>query len=269
MGPMPPETPTLPPGYRLLAFDEIGSTNAEGMRLAAAGECGPLWIWAKTQTLGRGRSGRSWISVPGNLYASLLIRLDCAPTVLHQLSLLAGVAACDAIRAAGAVAGKDISSLRLKWPNDVLMANAKLAGILLESTAQSGGRDASVAVIGIGMNLAGHPEGIGRAVTHLAAHGITISPAAMLQHLATAMDDWLKRWDNGAGVPLLREAWLRRAGIAGERMTINTGRETVEGSFLGIDAQGALVLRDVSGVERRFTYGDVTLGVATGASGRR
>ncbi|MGB3720366.1 MAG: biotin--[acetyl-CoA-carboxylase] ligase [Proteobacteria bacterium] len=266
---MPPDTPTLPSGYRLLAFDEIGSTNAEGMRLAGAGECGPLWIWAKTQTLGRGRSGRSWISVPGNLYASLLIRLDCAPTVLHQLSFVAGVATYDAIRAAGSAAGKEINSLRLKWPNDVLIEDAKLAGILLESTTQPGASGASIAVIGIGINLAGHPEGIGRAVTHLAAHGISISPAAMLQHLATAMNDWLKRWDNGVGFPLLREAWLQRAGIAGEQMTINTGRETVEGSFIGIDAQGALVLRDVCGVERRFTYGDVTLGMATGASGRR
>lgn len=262
-------TPALPPGYRLLAFDEIGSTNVEGMRLAAAGETGPLWIWAGTQTLGRGRSGRTWVSVPGNLYASLLVRLECPPTAVHQLSLVAGVAAHDAIREAGSRAGTALAELRLKWPNDVLFGDAKLAGILPESTTPTGAHSSSIAVIGVGMNLAGHPDGLGRAVTHLAAHGIAIPPGAMLEFLAAAMDDWLRRWNNGDGFARVREAWLQRAGTPGEPMVINTGREIVEGSFLGIDAQGALVLRDLSGNERRFTYGDVTLGTATGASGRQ
>ena len=263
---MPQAIPALPPGHKLLAFDEISSTNAEGMRLVATGETGPLWIWAGAQTLGRGRSGRTWVSVPGNLYASLLIRLDCPPEAVHQLSLLAGVAVQAAIRAAAARAGAALRGLRLKWPNDVLVGEAKLAGILPESTTMPGQSRGVVAVVGMGLNLAGHPEGMGRPVTHLAAHGLRITPAEMLGFLAACVDDWLKRWDNGAGFAHAREAWLQRAGAPGEPITINTGRETVEGSFLGIDAQGALVLRDQGGAERRFTYGDVTLGAAAGAS---
>lgn len=260
---------TLPPGYRLLAFDEIDSTNAEGMRLAATGETGPLWIWARTQTLGRGRSGRTWTSVPGNLYASLLIRLDCPSDVVHQLSLLAGVAAYDAIRSAALRAGAAVAGLRLKWPNDVLIGEAKMAGILPESTRMPGAPGAVVAAVGVGINLAGHPEGLGRTVTDFAAQGCRIDPADMLGELAVAMEGWLGRWANGAGFAHVREAWLQRAGPAGERVTVNTGRERVEGIFVGIDGQGALVLRDPSGAERRFTYGDVTLGAAAGARDRK
>ncbi len=266
---MPQAVPALPSGYRLLALDETGSTNAEGMRLAATGETGPLWIWAGTQTLGRGRSGRTWVSVPGNLYASLLIRVECPPEAVHQLSFLAGIAVHEAIEVAATRVGVALPRLRLKWPNDVLIGDAKLAGILPESTTQPGQPRTVVAVVGTGLNLAGHPENVGRPVTHLAKHGLRITPAEMLSVLATAMDGWLKRWNDGAGFAHIREAWLQRAGSPGEPITINTGRETVEGSFLGIDAQGALVLRDLGGAERRFTYGDVTLGVAAGASGRK
>ncbi|MCL4768621.1 MAG: biotin--[acetyl-CoA-carboxylase] ligase [Hyphomicrobiaceae bacterium] len=263
---MPHAAPALPPGYRLLALGETDSTNAEAMRLAAAGETGPLWIQAATQALGRGRSGRTWTSVPGNLYASLLIRTDCPPHAIHQLSLLAGVAAHDAIRAVAASAGTELPGLRLKWPNDVLIGGAKLAGILPESTTGPGG-SSLVAIIGVGINLAGHPANLGRAVTHLAAHGCRTTPAGMLGSLAAAIDDWLGRWDDSSGFQLVREAWLSRAGAPGEPVHVNTGRELVEGTFLGIDAEGALVLRDLSGAERRFTYGDVTLGAAAGARG--
>lgn len=260
-------TPALLPGYRLLAVDEIDSTNAEAMRMAAAGETGPLWIWAGTQTLGRGRSGRTWTSVPGNLYASLLIRTDCPQHAIHQLSLLAGVAVYDAFRAAAQRAGMELPGLRLKWPNDVLIGGAKLAGILPESTTGRQGDLRLLAVIGVGMNLAGHPADLGRAVTHLAQHGCRTTPAAMLSLLAAAIDDWLGRWDDSAGFRLVREAWLSRAGPLGELVHVNTGRELVEGAYLGIDAEGALVLRDPSGAERRFTYGDVTLGAAAVAKG--
>lgn len=263
---MPGVAPALPPGYGLLTFDEIGSTNAEAMRLGRAGETGPLWIWARMQTRGRGRSGRTWASPPGNLYASLLIRLDCSPDAVHQLSLLAGVATYEAVRSACSRSGGAVSGLRLKWPNDVLIDDAKLAGILPECTRVPGSSNAFLAVVGIGINLATHPEGLGRSVTDLAAHGCLVEPADMLSELAAAMHQWLTEWDNGAGFARVREAWLERAGRPGEHITINTGQEVVEGSFLGIDPSGALVLRDPSGAQRRFTYGDVTLGAAAGAN---
>jgi BirA family biotin operon repressor/biotin-[acetyl-CoA-carboxylase] ligase len=256
--------PSLPRGMRFIRIGTIDSTNAEAMRMAAAGEAGPLWIRADTQTFGRGRSGRTWTSVPGNLYASLLMRLPCSTRVVHQLSLVAGVAVVDAIRDAAATQRLAIAGLRLKWPNDVLIDGAKLAGILPEST--SVGTAALTAVVGIGVNLAGHPADIGRAATHLAAHGPHVDPETVLGLLALSMQTWLDRWDCGAGFATIRAAWLERSGAPGEQMSVNTGQAKIEGTFAGIDSGGALLLRDRDGVERRFTYGDVTLAGATPGS---
>ena len=117
--------------YRSLILDSVGSTNRETFALAEAGETGPLWIVARRQTAGRGRADRHWVSVPGNLHASLLVQLNCPPGAMPQLSLVAGVAVVDAIRQA---TGGGPAGLRLKWPNDVLIGQAKCAGILVETS---------------------------------------------------------------------------------------------------------------------------------------
>jgi BirA family biotin operon repressor/biotin-[acetyl-CoA-carboxylase] ligase len=244
-----------PPSFRSVILEEAGSTNTEAFKRALAGEAGPLWIMARRQTQGRGRSGRQWASEPGNLYASLLQRVACPQTVVHQLSLLAGVAAVEAIAAA---AGAPIAGLRLKWPNDVLIGEAKCAGILPESQMASGGTEL-VVVIGIGINLASHPAEIGRAATHLAAHGVRVAPEAMLGFLAAAMQRWLEVWNGGAGFPHVRTAWLRYGSAPGEALTVNTGRESIAGTFLDVDEGGALVMRDAQGRLRKLTFGDVTL----------
>ena len=236
-------------------LEETGSTNTEAFRRAAAGEAGPLWIMARRQTQGRGRSGRQWASEPGNLYASLLQRLACPQAVVHQLSLLAGVAVIEAIEAA---AGRRIAGLRLKWPNDVLIGEAKCAGILPESQSVGAGKEV-VVVIGVGINLVSHPENLGRATTDLAAHGVDVAPEVMLGVLAPAVQRWLDVWACGAGFPQVRRAWLAYGGAMGESIIADTGRERIAGSFLGLDEGGALLLRDAQGVERRLTFGDVTL----------
>jgi BirA family biotin operon repressor/biotin-[acetyl-CoA-carboxylase] ligase len=247
----------LPPPARLLHLAEVGSTNAEAMRLAAAGEPAPLWILADRQQAGRGRSGRLWASHPGNLHASLLLRLACRPAEAAQLSLLAGVAVVDALRARLAQAAT--AGLRLKWPNDILLGGAKLGGILVES-ARAGPEGRMAAVVGIGLNLAKHPADLDRPATSLAAHGLTLAPPAMLEALAWAMHRWLAAWDEGAGFAAVREAWLVRGGPLGERLVVNAGARTIAGAYRGLDADGALLLRDDAGFERRVTYGDVSLG---------
>jgi len=246
----------VPYPFASIILDEAGSTNTEAFKRAAAGEAGPLWIMARRQTRGRGRSGRHWASEPGNLYASLLQRLACPQSVVHQLSLLAGVAVVEAIAAAAGNAR--IAGLRLKWPNDVLIGEAKCAGILPES--HSGGRASEVVVvIGIGINLASHPSGLGRAATDLAAHGVSATPEEMLGVLAQAIQRWLSLWDCGRGFAHVRAAWLTHGGVAGESLTVDTGRERIAGTFLDLDASGALVMRDTLGLERKLTFGDVTL----------
>jgi BirA family transcriptional regulator, biotin operon repressor / biotin---[acetyl-CoA-carboxylase] ligase len=246
----------VPQSVRSVVLDEVGSTNAEALTRAAAGETGPLWIVARRQTAGRGRSGRIWASEPGNLYASLIVGLACPPVVVPQLSLLAGVATVEAIAEAG---GGLPAGLRLKWPNDVLIGQAKCAGILAESLAGAG---SVTAVIGIGINLAWHPTGLGRAATHLAELGVLVAPDDMLAALDSNMRRWLGVWDDGAGFAQVREAWLAHAGPAGEACTASTGTEQIAGTFLGLDPGGALVLRDGQGQRRTVTFGDVALAAA-------
>lgn len=244
-----PSTP-----YRSIVLDEVGSTNREAFQRAETGETGPLWIMARRQTAGRGRSGRQWSSEAGNLYASLLISLACPPAAVPQLSLLAGVAVIDAI--VQAASGGAPAGLRLKWPNDVLIGQAKCAGILAESIS---GQAAVTAVIGIGLNLAWHPTDLGREATNLAEHGVRVEPEVMLDVLAGTMHHWLAAWNGGTGFAEVRQAWLDRAGAAGEHCSVNTGAEHVEGTFLGLDAGGALLMQDREGRQRTIAFGDVTL----------
>lgn len=239
---------------RVHRLKSVPSTNAEGLRLAALGEFAPLWVVAEEQTAGKGRSGRAWASVPGNLYASLLIRPSCPPAQLGELSLVAGVSVIESIRASAG--DRTVAGLRLKWPNDILVGTAKLGGILVESTDAGGSR---AAVIGIGINLAGHPEGLGRAATDLAHEGLTLTPLKMLDFLGASMDTWLAIWDDGRGFATVRQAWQDRGGPMGEALSVNTGNGPVAGRYMGLGANGELLLEDETGELRRYTFGDVTV----------
>src|SRR5215813_8400103 len=124
-------------GVGLIACDMIASTNSEALAYARAGERGPLWVTARAQTAGRGRRGRTWVSEPGNLFATLLLTDPAPPDRAAQLSFVAALA----------------SRLALKWPNDVLCDGAKLAGILIEAE----GTRPLVVAVGIGINCRHHP----------------------------------------------------------------------------------------------------------------
>lgn len=242
--------------FRSVTLDEVASTNTEAFERARGGERGPLWVVARRQTQGRGRSGRQWTSDEGNLHASLLQRLACSPGVVHQLSLVAGVAVVDAI---GAAAGdRKLPGLRLKWPNDVMIGEAKCAGILAESQMDNRSSEV-VAVIGVGINLVSHPNDLQRATTDLAAHGVDAAPEEVLGLLAQSMQRWLGVWDCGNGFARVRAAWLGHGGRAGESLAVDTGKEKIAGTFVDLDADGALLMRDGHGARRRVTFGDVTL----------
>ena len=243
----------MPLPFRIVLLDQVDSTNRIALEHASAGEAGPLWVVARRQTAGRGRSGRQWASEPGNLYASLLVQPGCPPPVVPQVSLVSGVAVLEAFKQV--LAGREIA-LRLKWPNDVLIGQAKCAGILAESMTDG---EAISVVIGIGINLAWYPAGLGRAATSLAEHGAHVSPEAMLDKLAPAMQHWLEAWRGGAGFQVIRQAWLDRAGPIGEACSVNTGAERLEGRFLGLDSAGALLMQDNEGRQRSIGFGDVSL----------
>lgn len=247
-------SPNLPPGYRLVRMETVDSTNAEARRRAKAGEPGPLWIWSARQSQGRGRGGREWISQHGNLFASLLIGVNCPLRAASQLALVTGIVTYDTIAKLIAYEGR--SELLLKWPNDVLLAGEKLAGMLLENVG-SPMEDRSVVVIGTGINLANHPEDLPQPAISLGAYGMTITPADALEVLAATTHEWLARWAEGTSFPTIRRAWLDRAGPTGRPLRVKINGEETEGVYAGLDADGALRLLTPDGSEHRIAAGDV------------
>jgi BirA family biotin operon repressor/biotin-[acetyl-CoA-carboxylase] ligase len=244
----------MPHGYRLLRMETVDSTNAEARRRAKAGEPGPLWIWSARQSQGRGRGGREWISQHGNLFASLLIGVNCPIRTASQLALLAGVVAYDTIAKLIAYEGR--SELLLKWPNDILLAGEKLAGMLLENVG-SPAENRSMVIIGTGINLADHPPDLPQPAICLAAYGMTITPAEALEVLAATTHEWLTRWNEGTGFPTIRRAWLDRAGPTGRPLRVRIEGDEAEGVYGGLDADGALRLLTPDGAEHRIAAGDV------------
>lgn len=256
-----PEVPQNGPAPTpIVELAEVDSTNAEAMRRASAGERGPVWISALRQTAGRGRSGRTWTSLEGNLMATLLFQPGAATRRLGELALVAGVATHEAIAELQPLAG-----LRLKWPNDVLLGDAKVGGILVESSTFDG---ATISAIGCGINVAAAPDVPGRATTALACHGGAPPRAALLQALSARMAHWLLVWHAPDGFQAIREAWLARAGALGVQATVRTGSQAFSGAFAGLDHDGALLLRDPAGNLRRFSFGDVTMAAEAATNAR-
>ena len=199
--------------YRSLILDNVGSTNREAFALAEAGETGPLWIMARRQTAGRGRGDRPWVSVPGNLHASLLLQLPSRPRPCPALP--GGRRRDDRCHPAG-----DRRRTGRPAPQ-VAQRRADRAGQVRRHPCRKPRRPrhgATVVHRGIGIDLAWHPADLGRAATDLAEHGCQVSPEAVLGSLSEAMHNWLGLWDCGRGFAGVRQAWLDRAGPAGERV---------------------------------------------------
>ncbi|MDP3803653.1 biotin--[acetyl-CoA-carboxylase] ligase [Brevundimonas sp.] len=243
----------------VLILDQTDSTNAEARRRAEAGETGPLWIVARRQTAGRGRRGREWASEGGNLFATLLHVTRKPPAEAAQVTFVAALAIADLL---------DVwappSLVTIKWPNDVMLAGEKVAGVLVESGAhESGGLWLAV---GIGVNLAHAPEGTERPATALVHHlrGDVLAPPtveAAAAVLAEALAVWMDRWETLGFQPIL-DAWQARTpGLDGPAVA-RLGRETVEGRAEGVAPDGALKLRLADGSLRLISAGDVFFGEA-------
>ena len=243
--------PLLPAGYELASFDELDSTNEEARRRAANGERGPLWIWALQQTAGRGRRGRNWDSPTGNLMCTLLLAPAVPPAAAARLSFVAALAVHDLV--ATHVSAERVS---VKWPNDVLIDGLKVAGILLESSGDSGAGLLPWLAVGIGINLQHAPADANYPATAIAAHGPALAPTEALATLAAKWDQHFRVW-RASGFAPIREAWLARAAGVGRAMQARLPNETVNGRFEGLDGEGALLLALPDGSTRVITAGEV------------
>ena len=232
-------------GVRHIAYDALGSTNAEALVRARAGDRGPVWISAVSQSGGRGRRGSAWTSEPGNLYASLLLIDPAPPAQAPQLSFVAALAVHDAVAETAPQLGP---RLALKWPNDLLIGGAKLAGILIEGDSVPGHPAGAAVVIGIGVNCASHPAGTPYPATDLVVGGAVVTPSALLQALAAAMQKRLAQWDRGQGFAAIRADWLKRAAGLGGAIKVRLPEREFTGLFEGLDDAGRLLVRGPAGV---------------------
>ncbi len=258
---MPPAT--LPPGYALIALDEAGSTNDEARERAACGAPEGTVVWARVQRAGRGRRGRSWVSPPGNLYFSVILRPACEARSVAQLSFVAALAVLDLVD--GSLPGR----ARCKWPNDVLVDGGKVAGVLLESALGPGGRVDWV-VLGIGVNLASHPgiEGPIPSTSLADAGATTLAPEEALSSVLAALARGRQEWET-QGFAAVRSAWLGRAHGLGGPVTVVNGERRLTGIFEGLDEGGALVLAQPGGEQLSIAAGDVLFGDAEAAHAAR
>ncbi|MGF0536415.1 biotin--[acetyl-CoA-carboxylase] ligase [Agrobacterium sp. ES01] len=241
--------------FRHEALGVVGSTNADALERARAGDQGNVWLTATAQTGGRGRRGRTWSSEPGNLYSSLLL-IDPAPLEsLPSLPLAVAIAVHDAVRA---VLPVDAPALEIKWPNDILIGRKKVCGILLEGERLPDGRQALA--IGIGVNIVVRPELAGYPVVSLGEVGASVSPQELFARLFETMAEALALWDQGRGVASVVARWREAACGVGEKITVNLPDRSISGYFSGIDDKGMLLLDREGESRMTIAAGDVFFG---------
>ena len=230
---------------------EPGSTNSDIAAQLRAGEAVPegSWLVADRQVAGRGRQGRTWFDSSGNFMGSTAVHVAPRDPNPATLALVAGLAAYEAVAAHLA---DPSAPLRLKWPNDLMLGEAKLAGILLE-------REGDAIIVGMGINLAAAPELPDRKTVALSALGPAPDRDLFAHALAGAFDQELERWRTYGLEPLIRR-WESVAHPQGTPLTVSPpGEDRIEGKFAGLTAEGALSLRLADGKLRAIHAGDVML----------
>lgn len=224
--------------------ERLGSTNDEARRLAREGAPHGTVVHADEQTAGRGRRERAWFSPPGNLYLSVLLRLDMPARRLAELGFLTAVAVADAL---DALLPKHTRAA-LKWPNDVLANGGKIAGILVEQAD-------TAAIVGIGLNVLYAPPNVAYKTTTIAASGGIASVDGARDLLLSRLDGRLVQWTQQGFAPI-RGAWSARGHAIGTPLRATVGNHPLEGTFAGLDDDGALLL-DTDAGRQRVMAGDV------------
>jgi BirA family transcriptional regulator, biotin operon repressor / biotin---[acetyl-CoA-carboxylase] ligase len=267
----------IPPLARWLGMQRIDleactSTNDEAARLARAGASHGTIVISERQTAGRGRDGHVWKSPPGGLYLSAILRPPLSVALVPPMTLAIGIGTCDAIRACGVGA-------QLKWPNDVLVGcerggrgrvgaawgegvpetarasndHRKIAGVLVEAQSQGGKLD--TVIVGIGINLRSVDGEIAAIATSIEDEGEETERELVIERVLVHVERWIDRYI-AIGLPSIIPAWHERMAFGlTARATIDGAR--VVGEVIGLDPEGALLLRAETGPLYRVRSGDV------------
>ncbi|GJL79886.1 MAG: hypothetical protein NPINA01_28750 [Nitrospinaceae bacterium] len=244
-------------GSKILVFDTLDSTNDQARRSLKEGAQEGLVLIAESQTKGRGRMGRTWVSPPQTgIYLSVILKPPIEPEHLPQLTLLAGVAVVQAVNKF------THTKAQLKWPNDILLNGKKLSGILSEYDAAPNGEKA--VIIGIGVNAnhspADFPQELlpfatslkietGQAIDRLAL------AAVLLGHLDREYHAYLKD-----GIPAILKKWMQHSDMFGEKITVTKAGSVIHGTATKLDDNGRLLIRTANGEELALDSGEVSLG---------
>lgn len=242
---------------RIEHMDTVGSTQEEAKLLAERGVPEGTAVMAEAQTGGRGRMGRKWHSPHGKgIWMSLVLRPGLPLALTPQLTLLAGVAVCTAIReVTGVQAG-------IKWPNDLLAGGRKICGILLESSLREGSLHYCIAGIGIAANLTeedypGELRGIGTSLL-IEGGGIPVDRMRLAEMVLEELEYWYMRYTKEGFQPV-KERWEAMSVTLGRQVSVNTPQGRCEATAVGLSDQGELLLRKASGEIASVLSGEIEL----------
>ena len=242
------DVPAIQTGLQTVAFgrtlhyrESLPSTNATAMTLAHEGACHGTLVLADTQTAGRGRRGRRWHSPPGcNLYCSIILRTD-----RNQAGFLTIIPLASALAVAEAIADATAIQCRLKWPNDVMIRNKKVAGILCESV---GGNPGAVVVVGIGINANSRPEDFpgdvqATATTLLAESGTPVDRTVLVSTVMNRLEERLS-FPSSQTLSAVLDSYRRRCVTLGQLVRATMGQgDMIEGIAETIGGDGSLLIR--------------------------
>lgn len=242
----------------IIRLEQTDSTNREALEMGLTGAAAGTVVVAETQTSGRGRLGKEWMSPPGTgLYFSIILRPRLAPNDLPKLTLAVGLAVCEALEQTC-----DLSPM-LKWPNDILLADRKAGGILCESGPLQKDND-PVVVAGVGLNLstplAAFPEPLQNRATSLALHtDQALDSEKIMTSIVNRVETVLVEFEAQGFAPILNR-WRKRDATLGQHLQwVALNGQVVAGVSLGPNDEGILRVQDNSGQVHMVLSGDINL----------
>jgi len=237
-------------GRNIVSLDTVGSTMDEAFALGMKAAPEGTVVCAESQSKGRGRLGRGWVSPKGKgLYFSLILRPKFAPSQMAQLTLMTAVVLSEALENSAGV------KTAIKWPNDLLSGGRKLAGVLTELRAEMD--QVKFVVIGIGVNInASAGQLVPEATSLKIETGRSFNRVALLQEILRGMESWYEILNRGGFAPVLEE-WKKRCGTLKKRVRVADAAGTVEGVAFDLDSDGGLLIRQDSGVVIKKMAGDI------------
>jgi BirA family biotin operon repressor/biotin-[acetyl-CoA-carboxylase] ligase len=237
-------------GKKIYYFDSLSSTMDEAMRLGIDGAEDGVLVLAESQTKGKGRLGRPWASPKyKGIYLSLILRPNILPVQAPILTLLAAVSACEAIKENTGIEPK------IKWPNDIIVNNKKLAGILTELNAETD--EVRFVVIGIGLNVNNDEKSLPAGATSLRQHkNESLNRVSLLQALLRKIEENYLSFQK-KGPRSIIDKWRENSVTLGERVKVDCKSQHIEGHAADIDTDGGLLIRLDSGITKKVMTGDV------------